>query len=167
MRARRPCSELRTVRGNRLPLRRKNPYRPRLRMPLTPHRHQPLSVLSKCLCTLDDGLFWRSRLDLAEPLKLRSENVDRPSEDWFSCHSDEAYCTGVAPSRFAGPAPKRQMPLARTSNVLFRFTFLGQRLVPIIRRLWRHGRYPRCRPLCFPSDGKQTHWVCPKFIANV
>ncbi len=114
MRASRPGSELRTVRGNRLPLRRKNPYRPRPRMPLTPHRHQPLSVLSKCLCALDDGLFSRSRLDLAEPLKLRSENVDRPSEDWFSCHSDEAYCTGVAPSRFAGPAPKT--PNAPRSN---------------------------------------------------
>jgi hypothetical protein len=52
-------------------------------------------------------------------------------------------------------------------NVLFRLTFLRQRLVPIIRRLWRHGRYPRRRPLCFPSEGKKTHRVCPKFLANL
>jgi hypothetical protein len=82
--------------------------------------------------------------------------------------SPQARCPNGGPSGppflCAATAPK---VLRSNPNVLFRFAFLGQRLVPIIKRLWRHGRYPRCRPLCFPSDGKKTHRVCPKFLADV
>ncbi len=67
--------------------------------------------------------------------------------------------------RAKGEAGLRQGPWA--IRCYFGLRFSDNASSPSSGRLWRHGHYGRCRPLCFPSEGKKTHRVRPKFFANM